>query len=406
MLDSIKNTIYSVMSDPFNRILTLVVVVLALYAYAFAPAPEPIIPQEDQNFTTTIYFFYHPACPHCKEQLSFNQEISNEFKNIKWKYYDVTTPEGSANYQKILKEKNSPYWQVITTPITVIGDSVIVGFGQKETPKKIRDAILELEQQKNETKQNNQTFQLKETIDVPIFGKINLKEQSLLTLSIVLGFVDGFNPCAMWILVYLISIALTLHDRKKYLLVIGTFLFAEGFIYFLIMTAWLNTFVFLGYTRIVMIAVGALAIWWGVNSLREFIKSKGKIECKLDNLEQKQQLKKEVAEILKSPLTLSTFLGIVILAFTVNSIEFACSSAIPVIFTQYLALQKLDIIQTYFYVFIYCILYMIDDILVFVLGFFAAGGTLGDRVASYSHLIGALVLIAIGSILLFAPNML
>jgi len=197
-----------------------------------------------------------------------------------------------------------------------------------------------------------------------------------------------------------------MHDRKRLLFVVGTFLFAEGALYFLIMSAWLNAFMFLGYTRIVMIIVGAIAIGWGLLSLREFVKNRGKIACNVGDLEEKGKIRKGVDALLRSPLTLATFAGIVLLAFTINSIEFVCSAAIPAVFTQVLALQQLPWWQHYGYILIYCALYMLDDIIVFGLAFFAMGGTLGDKIASYGHAIGAIILLALGVMLLFAPNLL
>lgn len=391
------------LSDPFNRFIALLVIVLAFYSFAFAPAAAPISPLhfDSKNASLEIHFFYHPACTHCKEQIGFNQEIADEFQQAVWVYHDVSIESENRLFAETLARLGK---NVSGTPTTVINQTVIVGFDSATTPDQLRSAIsAELAHLPSA---NQTDAQKSSKLNLPLIGQFDTKGQSLLALAVILGFIDGFNPCAMWVLIYLISITLTMHDRKRLLFVVGTFLLASGALYFLIMSAWLNAFMFLGYTRVVMIAVGAIAIGWGMLSLREFVKNRGKIACSVGDLEEKGKIRKGVDALLHAPLTLATFAGIVLLAFTVNSIEFVCSAAIPAVFTQVLALQQLPWWQHYGYIFIYCVLFMLDDFIVFGLAFFAMGGTLGDKIASYGHAIGAIILLALGVMLLFAPNLL
>jgi hypothetical protein len=286
-------------------------------------------------------------------------------------------------------------------PTTIINKTVIVGFDKSATPQKIRDAISA-----NGAGGKNETEPVKKTITLPIVGTIDPYEYSLPALALTLGFIDGFNPCAMWVLVYLISITLTLNDKRKFLLIVGTFLFASGALYFLIMAAWLNAFLFLGYVRPVMIGVGAIALYWGITSLREFWKNKGEIACQVGDAKEKKKLSGEIEALLSSPLSLATFAGLVVLAFTINSIEFVCSSAIPAVFTQVLSLSNISALEHYSYILLYVLMYMLDDLVVFALAYFAVGGALGNKVASYGHAIGAIILIVLGVMLLFAPKLL
>ncbi|GAI51516.1 unnamed protein product, partial [marine sediment metagenome] len=82
----------------------------------------------------------------------------------------------------------------------------------------------------------------KDEVILPIIGKLRLSDYSLPSLAVILGLVDGFNPCALWVLAYLISLVITLKDKGKIWLLVGSFVFASGVLYFLFMTAWLNAF--------------------------------------------------------------------------------------------------------------------------------------------------------------------
>ncbi|MFA6214520.1 MAG: hypothetical protein WC717_04560 [Candidatus Micrarchaeia archaeon] len=387
------------LDDPFSRFLILLVLAAAGYALAFSPTVEPVAPQQfSMNATLDVHFFYHPACPHCKEQMPHNQQIAQEYPNARWIYHDTSDPAQNGLMESMLAALGKGREGV---PTTIINRTVIVGFDRERTPQMLRDALSE-----NGGGGTGGEGQGKGTITLPLIGAIDPHGYSLAALAVTLGLIDGFNPCAMWVLVYLISITLTLHDRRRFLLVVGTFLLASGALYFLIMAAWLNAFLFVGYLRPVMIAVGAIALYWGASSLREFVKNKGEIACQVGDAREKRRISGEMGALVSSPLTLATFFGLVALAFTVNSIEFVCSSAIPAVFTQVLSLSGATALEHYAYILLYVLMYMLDDAIVFSLAYFAVGGALGSRVASWGHAIGALILIALGAMLLFAPGLL
>ena len=78
------------------------------------------------------------------------------------------------------------------------------------------------------------------TIKVPFIGKVNLKNVSLMTSAVIIGLIDGFNPCAMWVLLFLISVLIGMKDKKRMWALGGTFLFVSAFIYMLIMLSWIS----------------------------------------------------------------------------------------------------------------------------------------------------------------------
>ncbi|MEJ2032607.1 MAG: hypothetical protein P8Y63_06125, partial [Deltaproteobacteria bacterium] len=118
-------------------------------------------------------------------------------------------------------------------------------------------------------------FAMVETVTLPLLGVVRPADWSLAALAVVFGLVDGFNPCAMWALVYLLSLLVSLKDRRRIWLLVGTFLFASGALYFLFMTAWLNVFLVLGYVRPLTIVIGVGAMGVGIADLREVIVTRG-----------------------------------------------------------------------------------------------------------------------------------
>jgi hypothetical protein len=241
------------------------------------------------------------------------------------------------------------------------------------------------------------------SVDLPLFGPADLSSLSLPVLAAVLGLLDGFNPCAMWVLVYLISLLMNLNDKRRLALVTGTFVLASGVLYFLFMTAWLNAFLFLGYLRIVTIAVGLVALGGGILSLKEYLETRGQMVCKITGLDDRKKMSAEIKSLISAPLTWATFLGIVAVAFTVNSIEFVCSSAIPAVFTQVLALQNLGFLEYYGYIALYDLFFMLDDILIFGSALIVVNSA-GEKYAKYCKIVGGAIMLFLGIMLLFAPQ--
>ena len=247
---------------------------------------------------------------------------------------------------------------------------------------------------------------LPESVSLPFVGEVRLAKLSLSFLAIVLGLADGFNPCAMWALVYLLSLVVSLGDRRKIWLLVGSFVFASGVLYFFFMTAWLNVFLFVGYLRplTLVIALGALLV--GVNDLRGFIITRGAPVCAVGGSGLKKGVMGRMELLVAAPVSLISFLGIIALAFTVNTIEFACSAGLPAVFTHTLSLHPLPALQYYGYILLYDFFFMLDDLIIFALAAFACEATIGSGYARYGKLFGGVVLVVLGMVMLFAPEML
>jgi len=245
-----------------------------------------------------------------------------------------------------------------------------------------------------------------ETVLLPVFGAIRLADFSLPALAVLLGLADGFNPCAMWALVYLLSLLVTLQDRRKIWLLVGSFVLASGVLYFLFMTAWLNAFLLLGYLRPLTITIGAGALVIGLLDLRAFVLTRGAPVCAVGSSEIKRQTMGRMERLVAAPLSVASFFGVVALAFTVNAIEFVCSAGLPAIFTHTLSLRQLSAPQYYGYILLYDFFFMLDDLLIFSLAAFTLRTTMASGYVQYGKLVGGIVLVGLGLVMLLAPEML
>lgn len=236
-----------------------------------------------------------------------------------------------------------------------------------------------------------------------------LKSSSLFATALVIGLIDGFNPCAMWVLVYLITLVSELKDKKKMWFIAGTFLIASGIIYFIILTMYLSGWqllIYLGFTQYVLIVAGIFAVISGAYFLYDFYKSKGQIVCKVGNLQEKQKTMSKIKQIVHSKFTLPTFLALVVLAFSVNLTEFFCSISLPQVFTNVISVADITTTMQFFYIFVYILAFMADDMLIFFLALKAIETPIMDKYSGLAKLIGGIVMLGLGFVLLFFPHLL
>jgi len=218
--------------------------------------------------------------------------------------------------------------------------------------------------------------------------------------------VDGFNPCAMWVLAYLISILFVLNDRRKAWLIVGAFVASSFVLNYLFMTAWLNAFLLIGYSRPITIIIGAVAMGSGIFNLYDYVKSGGQVVCQVVDSESRKGTMSRIDTIAASPITVGVVASVIALAFIVNSFEFVCSAALPAIFTGVLTLAGLSTLQYYLYILLYVFFLMLTHLVVFSAAALAINTSLADRYMKYCRPVGGAILLVLGIVLLFAPQFL
>jgi thiol-disulfide isomerase/thioredoxin len=398
-----KKIISDFLKDPFQKYLSLSLFLLCIVALFISQLPS------NSEGDEKLVFYYHPSCPHCADEKPFLDDLEKKY-NVKFTRLDVTHAE---NKEKFLNDV-ALYNVTEGVPLTILNGKAISGFNTKDTTGILIEnnlkAYLQIDLDDNKDQaQTNENLSTQytplEKIQTQNSWLNNLENYSLLTLAVILGLLDGFNPCAMWVLIVLISIVAQLNDRKRIWLIVGSFLLASGILYFLFMTAWLNAFLFIGAVRPLMIIIGIIAIGSGILSLRSFF-TKADMNCKVGDAEEKSKTVKKMHKIVSAPLSIMTIGSIIVLAFVVNSIEFACSSAIPAVFTQMLAISNLSGLEYYWYIFVYVFFFMLDDLIIFSIAIFAISKVSQDKYLRYSSLVGGLLLIVLGVLLAFFPTLL
>ena len=403
----------------------------------------PVSAKADEK-VINIHLFYGNGCPHCAAEEEFLSDYLKDRTDVKlYKYevwYDSHNQELLSKVQKEMGTTNKN-----GVPFTVIGKKTIVGYADGVTDEQIKDAInyylnndyrdyageitgkvkktevkedTTKDESKTEDKKENKiekaddtkdSDQTDENVTVPVLGKINAKKVSLPILAVVLGFVDGFNPCAMWILIFLITMLFNMKDRKKMWILGLTFILTSGIVYLMFMLAWLNLATFISKITFIRLLIAVIALVVGLINVYKYIDSLKKKDegCDVVDKKDRKKIMEKIISITHEKKFIIALLGIMVLAASVNIIELMCSIGIPLLFTQILAMNNLSTFSYMIYMFIYIFFFLIDDIVIFVISMVTLKVTgLSTKYTKYSHLIGGIIMLIIGLLLIIKPELL
>ena len=382
-----------------------------------------------------IEYFGRKDCKNCANLEKFLKELSTKRDDFEYVEHKI---DESKEEKAFFDETASKLKLVKGTPIIYIDGHIIQGFNTADTTGKeienlinsgkIKDKILTLKEYVESGQMGNVSSngavctgdtvcevpgltkgaENQVLVNIPIINKtVDLTNYSLLTMSIILGTIDGFNPCAMWVLVLFLTALIAVGNKVKMFRVAGLFILAEAVMYFFILNAWIYAWDFVGLDKWVTPLVGIVGIIGGIFFIRNYLKKGDTLECEVTDFEQRAKISKKIKDIANKPFTLLTALAIIGLALSVNVIEFACSVGIPQTYTKILQINEVPFWTRQFYTFIYIIGYMIDDIIVFGFALMSVNKLqLTTKYSKWVNLFGGILMIILGLIMLIKPSLL
>ena len=380
----------------------------------------PVSAKEDDK--VTLYLFYGDGCPHCAEEKLYLNEIKDKYDNFEIVYYEVWK---NTDNQKFLEDvKEALEIERSGVPVTVIGDTYFVGWSEAlesrvtrairhykqneyvDVVEQIRNGTYEKveDSEKTDFEKEEEKSDEESTISVPLIGKVNLKNVSLTTAAVILGLIDGFNPCAMWVLLFLISMLIGMKDKKRMWVIGLTFLGSSALVYMLIMLSWLNIVVSISTSIWVRNVIAIIAIGGGLINLYNFIKHQDS-GCSVVDEKKRKSVFARIKKFTKEKSLILAMIGAVALAFSVNIIELACSAGLPLVFTQLLAINNITGVGSFMYVLLYIIFFLLDDLVIFFIAMKTMEVTgFSTKYSKYSHLVGGLLMVLIGILLIVKPE--
>jgi len=391
-----------------------------------------------ENEKINLYFFYGNGCPHCAKEEIFLDKLEQNEPDIEIKRYEVWyNRENSKLLAKIAQELDL---QISGVPLLIIGDQTVSGYrSDKITGQKIKEIITyyrenqcndlvkniinpQLEKEcshecdqnheecphdcgcKNDQERNKISTSSLKKINIPILGEIEIKNFSLPFLTFIIAGVDGFNPCAMWVLLFLINMLIGMKDKVRMWSLGIAFILSSGLVYFFFLSAWLNFFLFIGFIFWIRLIIGLIASASGIYHLREYFKNKN-ATCHVSNNEKRKAVFEKIRKSIKQKNFWLALIGIILLAMAVNLIELVCSAGLPAIYTQLLSISDLSKFEYYAYLVFYILIFMLDDLLIFFIAMITLEiKGISVKYSRWANLIGGIIMIIIGILLIFKPG--
>ena len=398
-----------------KNIVFLLVVYLSFISFVFA----------DEKNLVNIYLFYSDTCPHCESEQKLLNELKNKYDNIRIYKYEVGNDENSKLLENVAMLFDT---RVTGVPFTVVGDKVYKGFSYENSKSKfmatieyysdngykdlVGEYIGNIELPSYEVVIDSGDEELSEYIEdygnhvISILGmNVETKNLALPLVSILIGLVDGFNPCAMWVLLFLISMLIGMKNKKRMWSLGLTFLLTSALIYLLFMISWLNVATFLTSISIVRLLIGGIAIGGALFNLYGYFKNRKTEGCMVVDDKKRNKIFDRIKKFTHEKNFFLAIIGVIALAASVNIVELACSAGLPVMFIEILSVNNLTLFEEIVYIGLYMLFFLLDDLIVF----FVAMTTMqlsgfSTKYGKISKLVGGILLLLIGILLIFKPE--
>lgn len=347
-----------------------------------------------------LYFFWSKTCPHCAEAHPFIDSLPERYPWLEIEDHMITAPDTMEVWQQVAKQTGT---EARSVPYFASGEKAVVGYssqavtgeflvqrlksyyvslGGKLAPEAegqypvVAPASVGLFATCSETDSkagsdgtcdlgldtNNEIASSDvQPVELPLVGVVHPEQMSLPLLTVVLAGVDAFNPCAFFVLLFLLSIMVNAKSRTRMLIVGGIFVFFSGFIYFIFMSAWLNIFQLLGAGSDggwIILGAGMLALVAGAVNIKDYFFTKGEVTLSM-SAENRTGLIKRMGKLTSASSMTAMIAGTVVLSILANAYELLCTAGFPMIYTSVLSMHDLDTFERYMYLVMYNLVYVI-----------------------------------------------
>lgn len=371
----------------FFRSLALVLSLGCAASPGLAQAPSDA-PANQARATLVVYV--RDGCPHCADAKIFIEQLARERPQLRIVFRAVDQ-DPSARDELMALSRAAGVWPP-GVPTFAIEGRVLVGFGEA---RESGPAVLALIDQGSVAHSK---------VETRLFGTLSASQMGLPLFTLALGLLDGFNPCAMWVLLFLLSLLVRLQDRRRMALVAGTFVLVSGAVYFAFMAAWLNVFLAVGLSTQVRWALAGVALLVGAVNVKDFMAFGKGISFSIPE-SAKPGIYARVRAVLNAEALPGSLLAVAVLAVVVNFVELLCTAGLPAIYTAVLTQQGVSPAAHYAYLGLYILGYIADDALMVTVAVVALGNRkLTEHTGRWLKLMSGIVMLALGIVLLLRPD--
>jgi len=379
------------------RAMTVLLLAAPLLAPAVAGAAPDATPAAP---VLRLVFYWGTGCPHCEHAKPFVQMLAAEYPAVTIETVEIR--RDPAQRRRFLAHMAALQAGPPAIPAFVVHDAVVVGFQPGQTEAAVRNLLDTALGRTAGTGAAAGPV----VVSLPLLGTLDLAHGSFPAFTVAIGLVDGLNPCAMWVLLVMLSILLHVRSRARLLLFGATFVVMSGVVYFLFMTAWTGLFALAGMSRLLTQALGAALLGLGLINLKELVWFRTGPTLTIPDAA-KPGLYRRARSIAAAASLPAAFLGIAALAFVVNLIELGCTIGLPAVYTRILTLRVEPSTSRYAYLVLYNLAYVVPlALIVLAYGLTLHRFVLTEGGAKVLKTISGVLLTVFGVLFLLRPELL
>ena len=352
------------------------------------------------NTGADIEMFTREGCPYCAAALGFLGELQRERPALRIVVHDVQADRVARDRFVELAAEHGV--EQLGVPAFYVRGRLLIGFGGAETTGVTLKLLLDRPREDDRAGSDRGAGE-NEAVGVPFLGPVRVRDLGLPLFTVVLGLLDGFNPCAMWVLLFVLSLLVNLRDRWKMAAIGATFVLVSGVVYFTFMAAWLNLFLLVGVSRSTQAVLAVIAGVIGALNVKDAV-AIGDGPSLTIPASARPGLYARVRAIVTAESLGSALAGVIVLAVLVNVIELLCTAGLPAIYTRILTLHELPAWQYYAYLALYNTAYVLDDGAVLALAVVTLSRyKLQERGGRWLKLVSGLVMLGLAVVLIIRP---
>jgi hypothetical protein len=354
-----------------------------------------------------LYYFYSDTCPHCIEAKPFVAELDAR------DWIDLRAFEITKNRDNGLLYRDTAAAigeQARSVPAFIFCGSMHTGFDAPESTGAVLLARLE----NCRADPGRHLAMLRQAVpvpgevmgvEVPLLGFVDPSDWGLPILTVVIAGLDAFNPCAFFVLLFLLSLMVHARSRARMMIVGGTFVLISGLIYFVFMAAWLNVFLLIGEIRMVTLLAGLIAVTLAAINIKDYFWfDSGGPSLSIPE-SKKPGMYQRMRNLVGAKTLPPMIAGTIVLAIAVNSYELLCTAGLPMVYTRILTLREADTFVYYMYLVLYNIIYVIPLLIIVMLFVLRFGSRkLGEREGRLLKLMSGMMMLGLGGVMLLAPT--
>ena len=364
-----------------------------------------------QGNNAIIYFFWGNGCPHCAEAEPFLKELASRYPNTEIRAFEVW-----------YDQENQQTWSEMTgrfgfepryVPTIFLGSRYWEGYSPQigqEIEAELKSCLANgcSDAAQGPAAQTviteNPPDPAAHGLTLPILGVVNLDQQSLAVSTLLISFVDGFNPCSIWVLTMLMALVVHTGSRRKIFIIGLIFLTVTAGVYALFIAGLFSVMNYISYLGWVQAAVAVVSLVFAIINIKDYFFYKEGVSFTISEKE-KPGIYQRMRKVVAAGDSFWALAGAtVVLAAGVSLVEFSCTAGFPVLWANLLTAQQVSAVVFVLLLLLYLLIYQLDEMAIFfTVVFTLKASRLEEKQGRLLKLVGGMLMLTLAAVMLINP---